>query len=98
MCTFQRAYKDLKKVGKTAEAKEAEIAYNDAKHMAKHAVWPAKSEAEEEEFVIVSLDIAGVFYIANRWTTQTRTLLVRIVYATMLGSLRLLMKTRWRPR
>ena len=32
----------------------------------------------------------------NRWTVQTRTLLVRIVYAMMLVSLHPLMKTRWR--
>ena len=32
----------------------------------------------------------------NRWTTETRTLLVRTVYTMMLISLRSLAKTRWR--
>ena len=31
----------------------------------------------------------------NRWTTETRTLLVRTIYAMMLVSLRSLTKTRW---
>ena len=35
-CTQFKAYKALKKGGKMPEVKEAEIAYIDAKHLAKH--------------------------------------------------------------
>ena len=43
-----------------AEAKEAKTEYFDAKRMAKHADWLAKSEAEKEEFATVSPDGDGV--------------------------------------
>ena len=49
-----------------AEAKGAKSAYIDAKHVAKHAVWLAKSEAEKEEFTTVSPDGDGVFHIAKQ--------------------------------
>ena len=38
----------------------------------------------------------GVFVMSNSWTTQTRTLLLTIVYEIMLVSLRSLMKVRWK--
>ena len=69
------AYKALKKDGKMAEA---ETAYKNAKHVAKHAVWLAKSEAEKEEFTTVSPDGDGV--LPNRWAAQTKMLLVRAVH------------------
>ena len=49
-----------------AVAKEAETVYKNPKHLAKHAVWLAKSEAEKEEFATVSLDGDGVFRIAKQ--------------------------------
>ena len=52
-CAQLKAYKALKKRGKTAEDKEAEITY---KRMAKQGIWLAKSEAEKEEFDIISPD------------------------------------------
>ena len=60
------AYKALKKGDRIAEAKEAETAYKNAKHMAKHIVWLAKSEAEKEEFARVSPNGDGVFRIAKQ--------------------------------
>ena len=51
-----KAYSALKKGSMTVQAKMAKTAYIDAIHMAKHAVWLAKSEAETEEFATVSLD------------------------------------------
>ena len=39
-------------------------AYIDAKCMAKHTIWLAKSEAEKEEFATVTPDGDGVFRIA----------------------------------
>ena len=61
-----KAGKALKKGGKTAEAKEADTGFNDTKHVAKHAVWLAKSEAEKEEFPILSPDGDGVFHITKQ--------------------------------
>ena len=60
------AYKARKKGDKTAEAKQAEAAYIDAKRMAKHAIWLAKSEAEKEEFATVSQEGDGIFCIAKQ--------------------------------
>ena len=60
-----KGYKTLKKGGKMAEAKEAETSYKSAKHVAKHAVWLPKSEAETEEFATVSPDGEGVFRISK---------------------------------
>ena len=54
-----KTYSALKKAGMTVEAKEAKI----TKHMAKHAVWLAQSEAE---FATVSLDGDGVFCMATQ--------------------------------
>ena len=52
-----KVYKALRKGGKMAEAKEAKTAYIDTKHVAKHTVWLARSEAEKEEFATVSLNV-----------------------------------------
>ena len=65
-CAQFKAYKALKKGSKMAEAKEAEATYKNAKSMAKHAVWLAKAEAEEEEFATVSPNGDGVFCIAKQ--------------------------------
>ena len=59
-----KAYKALKKGGRTAEVKEAETAHNDAKCVAKHTIWQAKFEAEKEEFAQVSTDGDDVFSVA----------------------------------
>ena len=48
-----------------AEAKVAKTAYSDAKRVAKHAIWLAKSEAKKDEFATVSLDDDGGFRIAK---------------------------------
>ena len=58
------AYKALEKGGKTTEAKEAEIAYNDAKCIAEHAIWLA--EATKEEFATICPDGADVFRITKQ--------------------------------
>ena len=70
-----KAYKALKKGGKTAEAKEEETTYSVAKHVAKHATWLAKSVEEKEEFVTISPDGDGISVSRNWWTAKTRTLL-----------------------
>ena len=49
----------------TAEAKGAKTAYINTKHVAKHAVWLAKSEAEKEVIAILFPDGDGVFHIAK---------------------------------
>ena len=67
-----KVYNALKKEGKTAEAKEAKTAYMDAKRVAKHAVWLAKSEAEKEEFATVSPDGDNVFRIAKQMAHTNR--------------------------
>ena len=51
---------------KEAWRRRPKTAYIDAKHMAKHAVWLAKSEVEKEEFTVVSPDGDGVFCIAKQ--------------------------------
>ena len=73
---------------------ERKTACIDAKRMAKHAVWLAKSKAEKEEFATVSPDGDGISVSPNRWTAEIRALLVRTVYAMMLVSLHSLTKTR----
>ena len=50
----------------TAEGKGAKTAYIDTKHVAKHAVWLAKSEAEKEVFATIFPDGDGVFHIAKQ--------------------------------
>ena len=86
------ACKALKKEGKIAEAKEAETAYKNTKCMAKHAIWLAKSEADNTQMVMV------LSILPNRWTAHTRTLLARTVYAMMLVNLRSLTMTSWKHR
>ena len=61
-----KVYSALKKGSMTAEAKKAKTANNDAKRMAKHAIWLLKSEAEKEEFPMVSPDGDGVFRITKQ--------------------------------
>ena len=52
--------------GGMTEAKGAKTAYIDAKHMAKHTIWLAKSEAEKEVFATIFPDGDGVFHIAKQ--------------------------------
>ena len=60
-----------------------------------HAIWLAKSETEKEKFATVSPN--GIFSILlNRWTTQGRSLVLRILYAVILVSLHSLTTTRWK--
>ena len=80
----------LKKAGKMAEAKEEKTAYIDAKCLANHSVWLAKSEAEKEEFATVFPD--GDVFPITKQTAQAKMLLVRIVHPMMLVNLRSLMK------
>ena len=61
-----KAYSALKKGRMTAEDKGAKTAYIDTKHVAKHAVWLAKSEAEKEVFAAIFPDGDGVFHIAKQ--------------------------------
>ena len=56
----------LRKGGMTAEAKGAKTAYINTKHVAKHAVWLAKSETEKEVFATIFSDGDGVFHIAKQ--------------------------------
>ena len=56
----------MKKGGMPAKAKGDKTAYIDANHMAKHAIWLAKSGAKKEEFTTVSPDRDGIFRIAKQ--------------------------------
>ena len=56
----------LKKGGKMAEVKEADTTYNDAKCVAKHAIWWTKYEAKKNEFTTVSPYGASVVCIAKQ--------------------------------
>ena len=67
----------------------------DAKLIAKCAVWLVKSEAEKELFATVTLMAIVFSILPNKWTIQTRTLLMKIVYAMMLVSSQSLTKTGW---
>ncbi len=58
-----RAYNALKEAGKEIEAKAAMMAYADAKRVAKHVVWLAKPEAENEVLANISPTGDGVFKI-----------------------------------
>ena len=51
---------------------EWKTAYIDAKRMAEHAFWLAKSEAEKEEFTTVSPDGDGVFCIAKQMDNRNQ--------------------------
>ena len=75
--------------------KEAKTAFIDAKCGAKHTVLLAslrqgKRNSPQYPHVVMVFSASP-----NRWTTQTRTLLVRIMYAMMLVSLNSLTKTRY---
>ena len=61
-----KAYNALRKAGKSAEANEAKLAYNEAKRVAKRVVWLAKSEAEKEEFANIPPDGGSIFKIAKQ--------------------------------
>lgn len=61
-----KAYNILRREGKTDEAEVAKAAYNEAKRLAKHTVWRAKSAAEEEQFRDISPEGDGVFRIAKQ--------------------------------
>ena len=61
-----KAYSALTKGGMTAEAKGAKTAYIDAKLVAKHDAWLAKSEAKKEVFATVSPDCDGALGIAKQ--------------------------------
>ena len=61
-----KTYNALKKSGNVTESREAKTAYNEAKRIAKHVVWLAKSEAEKEEFANISPSGDGVFRIAKQ--------------------------------
>ena len=50
----------------TAEAKEAKTAYNEAKRVAKHVIWLAKSEAEKAEFANIPPDGGSVCRIVKQ--------------------------------
>ena len=65
-CARFKAYSALKKGRMTAEVKGAKTAYIDTKHVAKHAVWLAKSEADKEVFAAIFPDGDGVFHIAKQ--------------------------------
>ena len=76
--------------------KETKTAFIGAKCGAKHTVLLAslrqgKRNSPQYPHVVMVFSASP-----NRWTTQTRTLLVRIMYAMMLVSLNSLTKTRWR--
>jgi hypothetical protein len=61
-----KTYNALKKAGNVIETNEAKTTYNDAKRVAKHVVWLAKSEAEKEEFANISPSGDGVFRLAKQ--------------------------------
>ena len=92
-CAWFKAYKALQKRGKMAEANEAEIAYNDAKHMTKHTIWLAKSETEKGEFATVSLYNDGVFCIAKEMDHSNQDIIGENCVCNDAGELAL---TRWR--
>ena len=60
-----KAQNTLKMGGKTAETNENKTAYIDVEHVAKHAVWLKKSEAEEEFATMFPVG-EGVFCIWTR--------------------------------
>ena len=86
-----KVYSVLKKGGMTVEAKEPPTAYINTKRMAKQTVSLTNSEAEKKSPQYPQMMM--VFSILpTRWTTQTRTSLVRTVYTMMLVNLCSLMK------
>ena len=64
-----------RKGGRMADTKEAKTAYNDTKHVAKHAVWLSKSEAGKDEFTAVSPGGDGVFHIAKQMELANQDML-----------------------
>ena len=93
--TWFKAYNALQKAGKIAETKESKTVYMSAKRMAKHAISDWHSFRQRRRNLLPYPQMVMVFSVSpNRWTTQTRTFWMRIVYAMMLVSLRSLVKTR----
>ncbi|XP_035665616.1 uncharacterized protein LOC118408864, partial [Branchiostoma floridae] len=61
-----KVFNSLRKQGKTAVAMVAKTAYNEAKRLAKHAVWLAKSAAEKETFAVIDPQGADVYRVAKQ--------------------------------
>ena len=55
----------LAKAGQTREAEDAKAAYNEAKRLAKHVGWQAKSVAEREIFSNIAPNDTGIFKLAK---------------------------------
>ena len=88
-----KAYNALKKAGKVVEAKESKTAYNEAKRVAKHVVWLAKSEDERGYLPTSPLLVMASFGWPNKWTAQIR-MLAKSASGTMLVSFRSVTRTR----
>ena len=56
----------LAKAGQTREAEDAKAAYNEAKRLAKHVVWQAKSVTEREIFSNIAPNDTGIFKLAKQ--------------------------------
>ena len=61
-----KAYKKLRKLGNSNKAKEARVAYLEAKKLAKREVWSAKSAASEVIFQDVDPNGSDVYRIARQ--------------------------------
>ena len=56
----------LAKASQTREAEDEKAAYNEAKRLAKHVVWQAKSVAEREKFSNITPNDTGIFKLAKQ--------------------------------
>ena len=56
----------LAKARQRREAEDAKVAYNEAKRLAKHVVWQAKSVAEREIFSNIAPNNTGIFKFAKQ--------------------------------
>ena len=63
---FQEAHSPGLKACMTREAEDAKAAYNEAKRLAKHVVWQAKSVAEREKFSNIAPNDTGIFKLAKQ--------------------------------
>ena len=88
-----KAYKALKKGDKMA--KETKTTYKNAKHVSNLADWLAKSEAEKEEFAIVSPEDDGVLHIAKQMDRTNQDVICENCVCNNSGELRTL-TARWR--
>ena len=70
-----KTHRSLRKKGKTPEARAALTAYQDAKHLARHEIWLAKTSAGE---IFKNIDPKGAQYTAShgRCPKETRMWLV----------------------